>query len=554
MSDQKEVPVSEAVVHSSSSSSNFSSPKETFNSASNAKQNWFEKLYQNNKHKEVEEKLADETLKLVQKLDGKVPDFTPEQEKKLFRKLLFTIVPLVFMVNATLFIDKNAVGYSSLLGVFPDMNIDKAKYNNIQTFFYVGYFVGQVPSHLAFQKYPVSKYVTVITASWALISFCTLASKSYAGMSVLRLILGMVESGVTPCIEHTLSMFFTPEEQAFINPVFWISCLGIDVPTGFIAYGLQFTTKWRPWKWYWLMIGILSTLVSIVCFFFYPDNPAQSVIFTPEERLHIIKRVKKASKSSIEQKTFKAYQFVECIKDPISWLFFLFCLMNMLENSTTYQASIIYSSLGFSNLTTTLLMVVQNGFSTCCALVGATTLYLFRKQSCIVAVCYLIPACVGAIIAISIDYDNKPMLAGIFMTRTNGTAYIISFALCQSTAAGYTKRLTRTAMFMIAYSIGNVISPQMWRPYMAPRYTVPWVIQIVFSWGLAPITLLVIRFILKRRNDQRLKLMEEDPLDERLDYGYVDIKDEEGQVVREKVDVSMLDLTDLENVRFIYPL
>lgn len=506
------------------------------------------------RRQEIEKKYADETYELIQNYDGEIGELTPEKEKKLVRKLWLTVLPIVFVVNATLFIDKDAISYSSLLGVFHDMDINKAKYNNIQTYFYVGYLIGQIPSHLLFQKIPVSKYITLATGCWALISFCTLASKSYGGMSCLRFFLGIVESGITPCLEHTISMFFTIEEQAYVNPIFWISCLGIDVPTGFIAYGLQFTTKWRPWKWYWLFVAILSTIVCILSFFLYPDNPASSILFTTEEKVHIIRRIKKQSKSAIEQKTFKKYQFIEAIKDPISWLFFLFCIMDMLENSTTYQASIIYTSLGFSNLTSTLLMVVQNGFSTFCGLCGSIALFLFKKQSCLVAAIFLIPAFAGALIAISIAYDNKPgLLAGIFLTRTNGTAYIIGLSLSQATAAGYTKRLTRTVLFMIAYGIGNIVSPQMWRPQYAPRYRVPWIIQLIFCWFLAPLTLLLIRTILSRRNKERLALMEQEDNDE-LDYGYIDTVDEEGNKIKQKVDISMLDLTDLENVRFIYPL
>lgn len=531
------------------------SERSTPSSESTTSNNWVQNVLKNKKEKEIDEKLADETFKLVQEFGGDIPELTPEKERKLVRKLWLTIVPIVFIVNATLFIDKDAVSYASLLGIFPDMNIDKSKYNNIQTFFYVGYLVGQIPSHLIFQRVPISYYITGATAIWALISFATLGSKSYAGMSLLRFFLGLVESGITPCVEHTIGMFFTIEEQAYVNPIFWISCLGIDIPTGFISYGLQFTKKWRPWKWYWLFVGVVSSLVSIFSFFLYPDNPATSVLFTTEEKLHIISRIKKSSKSSIEQKVFKKYQFIECIKDPISWLFFLFCIMNMLENSTTYQSSIIYTSLGFGHLTSTLLMVVQNGFSTFCGICGSLALFFFKKQSCWVAVIWMIPAFVGAIIAISISYDNKPgLLAGIFMTRTNGTAYIIGFSLSQATAAGYTKKLTRTAMFMIAYGIGNIVSPQMWRPQFAPRYKVPWIIQIVFSWFCAPMTLLLIRYILNNRNKQRLALMEADSEDEALDYGFIDVKDKNGQIVRQKVDVSMMDLTDLENVRFIYPL
>lgn len=98
-----------------------------------------------------------------------------------------------------------------------------------------------------------------------------------------------MESSITFCMTHTISMFFTLEEQAFVNPIFLISCLGVNIPMGFIAYGLQFTTKWRSKKWYWLMIGIISTIVSALSFFLYPDNPESSVLFTAEEKFTSLK-------------------------------------------------------------------------------------------------------------------------------------------------------------------------------------------------------------------------------------------------------------------------
>ncbi|GME84413.1 unnamed protein product [Ambrosiozyma monospora] len=377
-------------------------------------------------------------------------------------------------------------------------------------------------------------------------------------MSALRFFLGFVESGVTPALQHTLTMFFTPEEFAIVNPIFYISCMGIDIILSFISYGLQHAVYWRPWKWFWLIIAIISALCSFMCYFIYPDNPATSRLFTKEERIQIIKRIKRSTRSSIEQKTFKYYQFIECLKDPVSWLFMFFSFGDQLSNSTTYQSSIIYTSLGFSRLTTTLVMAVQNGFSTFCGIVGSLLLYFFKSQSFIVGALFAVPAFMGAIIAVSIDYDNKPgLLAGIMMTRSNGTFFIIGLGLCTATAGGYTKRLTRTLLFMIVYSVANIIAPQLWKPQYSPRYRISWIIQIVFSWFLAPLSLIVIRFILSSRNKRRLAAIGAPGDDDSIDsdeFGFVDVVDENGNIVKQKVDISMLDLTDHENKRFIYPL
>ncbi|GME95099.1 unnamed protein product [Ambrosiozyma monospora] len=104
-----------------------------------------------------------------------------------------------------------------------------------------------------------------------------------------------------------------------------------------------------------------------------------------------------------------------------------------------------------------------------------------------------------------------------------------------------------------------MIAPQLWQPKYSPRYRVAWVVEASISWGVAPWSLLVIRYILNKRNKQRLAAMEAaaeaagDGEDEG-EFGFIDTVDEQGNVVKQKVEISMLDLTDLENKRFIYPL
>ena len=77
--------------------------------------------------------------------------------------------------------------------------------------------------------------------------------------------------------------------------------------------------------------------------------------------------------------------------------------------------------------------------------------------------------------------------------------------------------------------------------------------MIVVSWVGTPAILFVIRFILARRNAEREALIAECSEDER-GAGRVEQRDEDGQVLVKNVDIAMLDLTDLENKFFIYPL
>lgn len=83
----------------------------------------------------------------------------------------FTIFPIFFIVKETLFTDKDAISYSSLLGVFYDMGINKTKYNNVLTFFMSAIYWDKLRL-ICYSKMPIFKYITLAIASWALISFC----------------------------------------------------------------------------------------------------------------------------------------------------------------------------------------------------------------------------------------------------------------------------------------------------------------------------------------------------------------------------------------------
>lgn len=505
----------------------------------------------------VSKKYADVTLKLFEEHEKEADPLTPEIEKRIKLKTWLFIFPIVFLVNFMLFWDKNAMGYASLLGLFEDADLDQEKYNNLQTVFYAGYIAFQIPSHLIFQRVRLSYYITGVTLVWTLTTLVQLSAKNFSQLVAIRFFLGCFESGVTPCLEHTIAMWYTPSEQAIINPIFWISCVAQGIPGGLIAYACQFVPEGvRPWKVYWSIIGGCSFILSVSSFFLFPDNPATFRFFTVQERIHVIKRIKDATKSSIEQKVIKKDQIIEAVKDPITWLFGLFVFLSMLCNNISFQSAIIYKQLGFSNLDSTLVSVASAGFTTICSIVGSLALAYFRSQSAHVSTFFALVALLGGLIAVSLPLHNSyGILAGIFLTNANANTFISSFSWSQSSAAGYSKRLVRTVFWSVSYGVVNMVAPQLWRSKDKPRYYPAWAVMNVGSWFLAPLVLQVIRFILSRRNKVRLQLIkdiEEGKVDD--EHGFVTSYDEDGNEIKTEVDISMLDLTDLQNKRFIYPL
>lgn len=496
----------------------------------------------------VKLKDADVTLSFMNQYDSDIREITLQEEKELSTKIKWVIVPIAFLVNLLLFMDKATLSYASILGLFDDTGLSKSQYNDANSLYYVGYLIGNIPGHLLMQRLPIGKLLTVQVFIWSIIIFLHCTAHNPSGVYALRFFLGVVESYVTSLLVIVQSFFLTPSERSAVQPIFYASAFASDIPTGFIAFGVLHTkNSLHPWKIFMIIIGGFTFLTSIFLFYFFPNNPTNAKFLTIQERVWTIRRIQKASRSSIELNRFKKYQMIESLKDPISWLFVLFMFCLNLGNNLNYQKNLLYSGIGgMSRIKTTYITVIQACFSILCSASASYIMSKVRNIRAYVAFGWCIPSVIGGILMVSLSYENKIGLVGSLMlaASTHAITWIIGYSWTVTSTSGLTKIYTRSVMVMIAYSVSNIIAPQIWREKDSPRYYPAWIIQIVIAWSFAPTILLLIDLILRRRNKKRLSNIGE------LTYGYVQIEGGE----EEAVDIAALDLTDLENETFIYEL
>ncbi|OKL59230.1 putative transporter [Talaromyces atroroseus] len=507
--------------------------------------------------KALSEKDADVTLRFLEKYEAGAEPLAPAEQKRMLWKLHWRLFALIIIIDLMLYIDKATLSYASILGIFADTHIGNSQYNNLNTIYYVGYVVAQAPGHWLMQRLPLGKYVGATIFSWAVLVFLHCAAYNYGGLIALRFFLGAVESSLVPAMEMSLGMFFQPQEQTVLQPLFWISCMGAPIPAGFIAYGLLWSeSSVPPWKLFMIITGGVTLFLGIYSWFYYPSNPTDARFLNTREKVFAIKRVHEVTRSSIEQKRFKPYQFWEALRDPISWLFLAASFTLMISNNLAYQQNLLFVSLGVSTLGSTLVSAASGGYAVVCCIIAAFLLRWFPGKIAHWGLFWCLPVLAGGIGMVTVPWGEKLNLLAclILAGGTFGITYIVALGWTTSSAAGYTKKMTRNVMFMVGYGIANIISPQIWVDSTAPRYYPAWIVQIVVSWVGCPLCLFVIRWILSRRNVERRRWIAEQEAQGNSGFGYVEKIDDEGNVVTEKVEISLLDLTDLENKFFIYPL
>jgi MFS family permease len=498
--------------------------------------------------KHISSRDADITLAFLEKYNAEVPEITPEEEKKLSKKVVTIILLLTSMTNLLLYADKATLSYASIFGLWEDTGLTQNKYNNSSTLFYVGYIIGQINLILV-QKLPIGRLLTAIAFSWTTIIFLHCTAYNYQGIYALRFFLGFVEAVALPILNTTMGQFMTANEKAATAPLFYSTCVGVTIPVGFIAYGILYAKSSVPiWKLFFIIIGGCTFIWTVVIFFLYPNNPTDAVFLNEKEKIWVIRRVQQTTRSSIEQKVIKKHQIYEALRDPISWLFFFFFLLQQLANNLPYQQNLLFEGIGgINNLDSTLVSVASGGFAVVCCIIATTFLFYKPGYTAFSVVFWTVPSFAASIAVVTIPWDKKIALLAMLCLASPlfGIPWILMFSWNSATCSGYTKKITRNALIMIGYGIANIISPQLWQEKDGPRYTPAWIVQIVLSFFTAPLLALVIWYILNKRNKVRKQIIaEEGEL-----KGFVD---EESQEI--EVSAAILDLTDLENKTFIYPL
>jgi ACS family allantoate permease-like MFS transporter len=136
----------------------------------------------------------------------------------------------------------------------------------------------------------------------------------------------------------------------------------------------------------------------------------------------------------------------------------------------------------------------------------------------------LIIAIVGMIMIIAVPANHPSgRLAGYYLTQASPAPFVCLLSLIATNVAGYTKKTTIAALYLVAYCVGNIIGPQTFR---GTNY-VPAEITIIVCWGCCLFDLVFIWWYCKRQNVKKAHFRAQ-PTYQRLEnQEWLDLTDKE---------------------------
>lgn len=268
------------------------------------------------------------------------------------------------------------------------------------------------------------------------------------------MLLGCFVAVVAPALILVTGMWYKRSEQPLRMGIWYLST-GIGQIVGALAsYGFQFYDgqTFKSWQIMFLLFGLITIAIGLVTVWILPANPMTATFLSHEEKVWAIERLRE-NKTGIENKHFKLYQVLECLRDPQA---ILLCLINILSNIpngavSSYQAAII-EGFGFSSKETALLSIGSGAV----AIVSTLGVAWFggRFNASGVGIIFLLAGggiLGGGLIAFSPKDSQGVQLAGNFLTNFIGSAMTLLYSYSSSNFAGNTKKVTMNAMLLVAF-------------------------------------------------------------------------------------------------------
>jgi MFS family permease len=273
----------------------------------------------------------------------------------------------------------------------------------------------------------------------------------------------------------------------------------------FLAFGVgHITDSLAPWKWMYIILGILTFVWGIPLLLFMPDSIEKASFLTEQERKYAADRVVIAGTGRTSNAGYKLDQIVECLIDPKTWLIFGMSLLTQIPNGGTQNfGNLVLKSFGFTSLQSTLLAIPASVISACTIAGTGWLAGRYRQSNCILIICVVTPAIIGSsLIYVRPRTSSGVQLFGYFLLSTGPGGIPLLLSLVGANFKGVTKKMTMTALLFIAYCAGNIAGPQFFRAKDAPHYNLAFR-AILICYSLVVGLAVVLRFYLQWVNSKR---------------------------------------------------
>ncbi|BFG78211.1 MFS transporter [Paraburkholderia terrae] len=210
-------------------------------------------------------------------------------EQRIMSLLVRRLIPFLALIYVVAYIDRSVVGFAKL-HMNAAVGISDASYGLGAGLFFIGYFLCEVPSNLALERFGARVWFARILFTWGVITMLMSLVSGPTSFYVLRFLLGAAEAGLYPGILYFLTKWFPMRHRARIIGLLVLAQPLAGILTGPVA-GFVLSTHGvfglSNWQTLFVLSGLPAVLLCVPTLRVLPESPANAKWLAASDRAWI---------------------------------------------------------------------------------------------------------------------------------------------------------------------------------------------------------------------------------------------------------------------------
>ena len=232
------------------------------------------------------------------------------------RKIAVRLLPFLFLLYVTAFIDRVNVGFAGLF-MTGELKFSNEVFGFGTGIFFFGYCLLEIPGAVLAQSWSARKWIAAIMVVWGTLAGLTGLIHTPFQFNTIRFLLGLAEGGFFPAVIVYLTHWFRQQDRAKAIALF-MAAIPVSNAIGAPLAGLLLRLHWlglSGWRWLLILEGIPAFLCGIVTFFYLPDWPKDARWLAPAERDWITGELDRERRE--KEHTQRHLSILQALRQPI---------------------------------------------------------------------------------------------------------------------------------------------------------------------------------------------------------------------------------------------
>lgn len=201
-------------------------------------------------------------------------------------KVRWRLLPFLVVCYLFALIDRTNVGMASLQ-MTEDLGLTKAQFGFGASLFFISYFLVEIPSNMALERFGARRWIARIMISWGIVSAGMALVQGATSFYALRFILGAAEAGFFPGIIFYLTLWMPGAYRARAMAMFAVGiplASFVSSPISGALLALDGVLGLHGWQWLFIVEGLPASILGLLCLRWLTDRPSEADWLEPEQR------------------------------------------------------------------------------------------------------------------------------------------------------------------------------------------------------------------------------------------------------------------------------